>query len=149
MNAARMPLDLVIVAATLAIATGSTGATVTTEATGTANFSLSEPALRQAGSGITISGSACRRARSTLLSPRSIRLEHVVAGEQVSQTARAFVQISRELNRRCSQFSTKVAWVLADGDSVRACFDHGKACPEAAELSAKVKDPRPPATSTP
>lgn len=134
----------------LATAAMAAAPTVTTEATGTANFSLSKPDLRPSGSGFTISGLACRRARSTLLSPQSIRIEHVAATGEVAQNSHSYLPtISRQNDRRCSHYFAKVDWTLADGDLVRVCFDHGQACPKTPEVKAVVKDPSPPAISTP
>jgi len=71
-----------------------------------------------------------------------VRIEHVAATGAVVDVAHASIPaIYRRADQACSGYSTKVAWRMADGDSVRACFDRGHGCPGAAEAKAVVPAP--------
>jgi len=108
----------------------SGGPAVIAEATGSTNFSLSRPAIYKAGEGLQLAGRACRLARSTLLSPPGVRLEHVSPAGEIVATAHAYLPpIFRRTDQRCSVYSLKVNWMIGEGDSVRTCFDRGQACP--------------------
>ena len=129
--------------ATLA-ACSTTGDTVqvTSEAKGSDSFSLGTPGAYKEGSGLRLTGRVCRLARSTALSPPRIRIEHVAVSGYVTETAQASVPtIYRSTDQTCRTYSARVGWVLAEGDTVRACFDRGRACPVSADTKAAVAVP--------
>lgn len=135
---------LLTLASALASCAGLASApAVTAEATGSTNFSLSRPAIYKAGEALLLAGRACRLARSTLLSPPRVRVEHVSAAGEIMQTAHAYLPaIFRRTDQRCSDYSLKVAWQVGEGESVRTCFDRGHACP-AKPATAAVVSPAP------
>lgn len=103
---------------------------VESQATGSGAFSVSRPAVYKVKDRLALAGSVCRRARSTLLSPRAVRVEHVSATGAVLESGRAgLAAISRRADQACSHYSLIVDWKLADGEAVRACFDRGHPCP--------------------
>lgn len=109
---------------------GGPTARINAQSTGSAYFNLSRPGLYERAGGLQLVGRVCRRGRVTLLSPPRVRLEHVSAGGDVVDTARAAVApIYGRVDQPCSNYALRVAWRVADGDSIRACFDHGRACP--------------------
>jgi hypothetical protein len=119
-------------AAGLAAACASDGTwmDVTSEASGSAYFSLSRPEVRAAADHIEISGRVCRRGRATLLSPAAVRLEHINADGLRTEVARAsLAAIHRDADQACTDFATDVRWSIMAGDVVRACFDDARPCP--------------------
>jgi len=104
--------------------------TVTTEASGSSQFRLGPPRAYKASNGLTLMGRVCRLARNTGLSPAHVRLEHIGADGTVKEAGRAYVpSITRAVDQPCSTYAGHVAWQLADGETVRVCFDRGKECP--------------------
>ena len=120
---------------------------VVTEAKGSSSFSLGAPAVSKSHNGQHVAGRVCRQGRSTLLSPPSIRVEHLAAGGQVLNTDHAYVpEIYSARDQTCADYHVKVQWTLSPGDIVRACFEHGAACPHQADSKAVVKAPAGPAS---
>ena len=108
----------------------------------TPNFSLSRPSVYKTDTGLQLSGRVCRRARSTLLSPAGVRIEQITGDGTIAQVAHAGLpSISRRADQPCSTYQARVAWTLADGDSLRACFDHARACPADPTLAAPATLP--------
>ena len=135
----RLATLLPLVTALASCAALSGAPAVTAEATGSAYFSLSRPAIYKAGEGLLLAGRACRVARSTVLSPARVRVEHVSAAGEIVQSAHAFLPpIFRRADQRCADYSLKVAWQVGEGESVRACFDRGHACPAKPATAAVV-----------
>jgi hypothetical protein len=126
-------LAVAALAATLA-ACAAPGASVSVnaEASGTSYFSLDHPFVHKVRDGLELSGRACRRVRTTLLTPSRVRIEHLsVAGEPI-QSVHAFLpQTSRRPDQPCTRYSTIAGWTLSEGETIRACFDRGHACPGA------------------
>ncbi len=111
-------------------ATGTSGLDVRTEAVGTVSFQLGKPALYPAASGVDVIGSACRIGTNTALSPRRVRIEHLSATSEIVDVATAPMPwLSTRADQRCGHYSLAVTWNPADGETVRACFDRGHACP--------------------
>lgn len=122
---------------------------LSTQASGSAYFSLSRPYAYKSADGFQLSGRVCRRGRTTVLSPPRVRIEHVGADGVVSQVTSARVgPIYRASDQACSTYVRRVDWTMAGGDTVRACFDRGKACPSDAPAKAiTVAPPTPGPTS--
>jgi hypothetical protein len=134
-----------------AVLTGCATATdavhITSEASASPYFSIGAPAAYKAPGGLELAGRVCRRSRSTSLSPPRVRLEHLTAMGEIADVAHAGVPaIQRSSDQACRTYATKVSWQLADGDTVRACFDRGRACPTS---TVKALIAAPAAASTP
>ena len=126
---------------------GGTSVQVVAQASDTPNFSLSRPAVYKTTGGLQVAGRVCRRARTTLLSPSQVRLEHLSAAGEITETAKAGVgEISRRADQPCSNYSGRVSWTLAEGDTVRVCFDRGRACPSAPTVTTVIAAPTSPAS---
>ena len=139
-----LKLAFVLVASTALAACSTSGETVqvTSEAKGSDSFSLGPPAAYKAGNGIHLAGRVCRLGRSTALSPPRIRLEHVAAGGGVVETSQTSVPtIYRSTDQACRTYTANLAWVLGEGDTVRACFDRGRPCPVTATAKAEIAAP--------
>ena len=137
------PASLIAVAACLAgCATPGSSVEVGSQASGSPYFNLSRPGVYKVQDGLQLAGRVCRRARTTLLSPPRVRLEHVAATGAVIEFAHAYIPaIYRHEDQACSGYSTRVGWQIADGETVRACFDRGRSCPAAARVKAVVAAP--------
>lgn len=121
---------------------------LTSHASGSAYFTLSRPYAYKTAQGVRLSGRVCRRSRTTVLSPPRVRLEHLGADGAVSQTAFARVAaIYRANDQACSSYVRTVDWQMTGGDTVRACFDRGAACPSDAPVKAISAAPPPAPTS--
>jgi len=122
--------NVLLVSAGLAsCATGGSWVNVSAEASSSPYFNLSRPGVYKVEGGLEIAGRVCRMARTTLLSPSGVRLEHIAASGDGIEIARASIApINRHADQRCSDYATVVHWALADGESVRACIDRGHAC---------------------
>jgi len=132
MTARQAGLGLALSAAVAGCAAPGSSLVINSEAAGSSYFSLGRPAAYKVGSGLELAGRACRRARTTVLTPSRVRLEHVTVDGQVIGVAHAFLpQASRRTDLPCSNYRANVAWTLAEGDTIRACFDRGHACPGA------------------
>jgi hypothetical protein len=118
---------------------------VTTESTGSPYFSLGRPGVYKDTSGLELAGRVCRLARSTLLSPPRVRLEHLGAAtaDVIEHTETHVAAIYRGADQACSDYATHVTWTLGNGDTVRACFDGGRACPRDPDAKAVVAVPAP------
>ena len=115
---------------------------VTAEAKGSESFSLGPPTAYRAGDGIRLSGRVCRLGRSTALSPPSIRLEHVARDGGIVETSQSSVAtIYRSTDQACRTYAANLAWALADGDTVRACFDRARPCPVTSTAKAVIAAP--------
>lgn len=111
-------------------ASGGAFQSVGSQATGSAYFTVSRPAVYKMANGLQLAGRVCRRARTTVLSPAGVRLEHIGPTGEVLGTARTHVAaIHRYADQPCAGYATHVDWTLADGDTLRACLDRGRACP--------------------
>ena len=103
---------------------------LTSQASGSAYFSVSRPYAYKSADGFRLTGRVCRRARTTGLSPPRVRLEHVGPEGGVLHIALARVgAIQRAGDQPCSTYLKQVDWMMATGDTVRACLDRGRACP--------------------
>lgn len=123
---------------------GGSSVQVVAQASDTAYFSLSRPAVYKAGEQLVLSGRVCRRARATLLSPSGVRLEHFTAAGLLTETAHAGVgPIYGRADQACSNYSIRLSWALADGDTINACFDRGRPCSTAPTVKAAVEAPAP------
>lgn len=135
--------------ATLLLATGlaacatvGTWTGVTSDSSGSSYFNVSRPGVYKVDGGLQVTGRVCRRARTTVLSPPGVRLEHVAASGEVVESTRANVRsISRRTDQACSPYAARVGWTLAETDSIRACLDHGHACPTSAPAKAAAAIP--------
>lgn len=139
----RSLMGLPIIAALL-VGCGTVGSPVTvgSQASGSAYFSVSRPGVYKVASGLQLTGRVCRRSRTTLLSPPRVRLEHVSATGDIVDTTHASVgAIYRNPDQPCSDYSARVGWQIADGETVRACFDHGHSCPVDPAIRAVVAVP--------
>jgi hypothetical protein len=115
---------------------------VGSEASGSPYFSLGPPGVYKAGDGLRLVGRVCRRSRTTLLSPARVRIEHVAASGDVAEVAHAGVAaIYRNADQACASYAARVGWRIADGESLRACFDRVGACPRQAAVKAVVAVP--------
>ena len=122
---------LVLIAACCLAGCASDGSSVpvSSQAAGSSYFSLTPPAVSKVEGGFELSGRLCRRARTTPLSPPGVRLEHIAANGEPIEVARApIATIYRNADQACSDYATRVAWRIGEGDSVRACIDHGHPC---------------------
>jgi hypothetical protein len=127
----RSSLLAVAAAALSACAAAPQSVHIASEASASPYFSLGAPAAYKAQGGLQLAGRVCRRALTTSLSPARIRLEHVTTSGETTDVAHAAVPpIQRSSDQSCRTYAAKVAWQLADGDTVRACFDRGHPCPE-------------------
>jgi hypothetical protein len=125
-----------------ACATPGASVQVTSQASGSPYFSLGAPGVYKVDGGLRLAGRVCRRARTTLLSPSRIRLEHVAASGEVADVARASVAaIYRNADQACSSYAVRVAWQIADGEALRACFDRGRPCPSNSPNKALIPVP--------
>jgi len=103
---------------------------MTSQASGSSYFSLSAPAAYKLDTGLQLTGRICRVARTTLLSPPRVRIEHISIDGMVSEfTSASVAAIYRNADQACANYTKRVNWQVAKGESVRACFDHGDACP--------------------
>lgn len=128
----------------IARATGGPAVKTASEATGSANFSLTRPFVYAASGGVALAGRACRRARSTLLSPQHVRIEHISPEGAVLQATNAYLpSISRRSDEPCSNYAATVDWKVGPDETLRACFDRGRPCP-AATTWAQPSLPPPP-----
>jgi hypothetical protein len=99
------------------------------QATGSSYFSLGRPGAYKVQGGLELTGRVCRRARTTLLSPSRVRIEHIAAGGDVVEAAHASVPvIYGRADVACAHYAVRVDWKLADGEALRACFDRGRSC---------------------
>jgi hypothetical protein len=99
------------------------------QATGSSYFSLSRPGAYKVQGGLELTGRVCRRARTTLLSPSRVRIEHIAATGDVVEAAHAGVPvIYGQANAACANYGVRVNWKMADGEAFRACFDRGRSC---------------------
>jgi hypothetical protein len=133
MSIARMgPIS---VAAALAMLSGYAAAQnepadLTFNASGSPYFTLSPPMAYKNRTGLLLTGRVCRRARTTMLSPQRVRLEHLKAdGHPIEVTSANVETIPRNADQACTRYGRKVGWTIAADETIRACFDHGKACP--------------------
>ena len=121
---------------------------VVSQASGSPAFGLGPPGAYAAGDRLLLAGRVCRRARNTRLSPSTVRIERVDAsGTVAGHVDAALPPIYRRADQACAPYSRIVSWRLAEGDSLRACFERGAACPATAETRAVV--PVPAAAATP
>jgi hypothetical protein len=112
-----------------ASAGGTADVPLMANASGSPYFSLSAPRAYKTRGGLELAGRVCRRARTTLLSPSRVRLEHVLADGSVGDVAHAYVgSILRNPDEACAGYYTRVSWTLGEGEQVRACFGHGRPC---------------------
>jgi len=124
--------------------------TVGSQASGSPYFSLSRPGVYKVATGLQLVGRVCRRSRSTQLSPPGVRLEHISAAGEVVESSHAGVgAIYRNADQPCSDYSARVTWQIADGETVRACFDRGHNCPADPAVKAVVAVPGAPAAAPP
>ncbi len=140
----RAFIALPIVAGLLVAGCGTVGdsVTVSSQASGSNYFSLSRPGVYKIASGLQLAGRVCRRSRTTQLSPPRVRLEHVSAAGDVVETSHASVgAIYRNADQPCSDYVARVTWQIADGETVRACFDRSHACPADPSVKAVVSVP--------
>jgi len=141
----RRFLLLALAPSLAACATSANEVRVVSEAHGSDFFSLGAPGVYKGGGRLRVGGRVCRLRRSTLLSPPAIRIEHLGGGAKVLDTAFAPSPIiNRSFDQACRTYSTQVAWTLGEGDTLRACFNHGHACPAVAESKAVVTAPSQP-----
>ena len=128
-----------------ACATSGNEVRIVSQAHGSDFFSLGAPGVYKASKGLHVGGRVCRMGRSTVFSPRTIRIEHLDNGGRLLDTTyAASPAINRTFDEACRSYSTRVTWTLGEGDTLRACFDHGRACPVAAESKATVAAPAQP-----
>jgi hypothetical protein len=122
---------LALIAGSLAACvTAGSGVAVNSAATGSSAFSLGAPGAYKTKSGLVLVGRICRRGRSTSLTPARVRVDHVAATGEVTASAHAAVRaIGRRADERCSSYGVNVDWTVAESESLRACFDRGRACP--------------------
>jgi hypothetical protein len=121
---------------------------LTSQASGSAYFTLSRPYASKTHDGFRLAGRVCRRSHTTVLSPPRVRLEHLGPGGAVSETGMARIgAIYRPSDQACSSYAKEVRWTMASGDMVRACFDRGRACPADAPEKAIAVRPASGATS--
>lgn len=130
-------------------ASPGTSVQVVTQASSSSFFTLGPPGVYKSGDALQLAGRVCRRARSTLLSPSRVRLEHVGATGAILDIAHARVAaIYANADQACTDYSTRVRWQIAESESVRACFDRARACPDDTSAKAVVNVPlAPPALS--
>ena len=122
-------LALLTLTALSACATSGNTLQVASEAKGSDYFSLSPTGVYKDLSGLRLAGRVCRQRRSTLLSPPTIRIEHLGSNGEVLDTARAAAPtIYNRYDQACSGYSARVSWAFAEGETVRACFDRGGVC---------------------
>src|ERR1700744_169703 len=89
---------------------------VISQASGSSYFSLAPPGVYTSGDHLQVTGRACRRARTTLLSPSRIRLEEVTSDGAILNTAVAHLAaIYANADQPCSDYSVRVSWPLAPG----------------------------------
>lgn len=133
------PLVGALVAVLSGCAAPGASVSVSSEAAGSGYFSLSAPAPHAVKGGLLLAGRVCRKARTTLLTPSRIRLEHVSANGDAVQTTHAYMPaIYRRSDQACARYSVIAPWTLADGETIRACFDRGRACPGAPPVKVVV-----------
>lgn len=107
---------------------------VVSQARGSDFFSLGAPAVAKSGDELRLAGRICRLRRSTLLTPREIRIEHLSADGRMLDTVDASAPlINRSWDEACRSYSRRVPWTLAQGDMIVACFEHGRRCPVEAQ----------------
>ena len=144
----RMGTILIAAACLAACATPGSSVVVSSQASGSAYFSLSRPGVYKVQDGLELAGRVCRRARTTLLSPSRVRLEHIGAsGDTIGVVHASVPPIYRREDQACSDYATRVGWRIADGESLRACFDRGRPCP--ADPAAKTTITVPATTAAP
>jgi hypothetical protein len=123
-------------------ATSEANVDMVSQATGSAYFTLGAPRLYGDGSDLRAVGRVCRRSRTTQLSPARVRLEHIGAGGQIVEVARARVPaIYRNADQSCADYGARVNWRVAQGETIRACFDRARACPIDATVKTTITAP--------
>lgn len=128
-------------------ATAGTWTGVTSDSSGSSYFSVGRPGVYKVDGGLQVTGRVCRRARTTVLSPPGVRLEHLGANGEVVESTHASVRsISRRADQACSPYGARVGWTLGEGDAIRACLDRGHACPTNAPAKAVATIPTAPTT---
>ena len=136
---------LLLASCLAACAVSGSSVEVKSEASGSSYFSLGAPAVYAAPDGLRLVGRVCRRARTTLLSPPGVRLEHIGATGDVLDVAHAgLAAIYRNVDQACTHYATRVGWRVADGESVRACFDRGRPCAPDTPVKATIAVPAAP-----
>src|ERR1700741_5111745 len=87
----------------------SNSVTIVSQAKGSNAFSLGAPAMFKTDAGQHLGGRVCRLGRSTLLSPPSIRVEHLSPGGRLIDVAHARVpEIYLARDQTCSDYGAKV-----------------------------------------
>ena len=142
MNTLCRPAILGVAACLVGCASSGSSVEVSSQASGSAYFSLSRPGVYKVRDGLEIAGRVCRRARTTLLSPPRVRLEHLATDGATLDVAHAGVAaIYRNPENACTDYAARVAWTIADGESVRACLDRGRPCPADPAMKAVIAVP--------
>jgi hypothetical protein len=145
MNRAPALTPMQIVASCVALAAcaaPSSSVQVVSEASSSPYFSLGAPGVYKAGEALRLVGRVCRRARTTLLTPYRVRVEHVSSTGAVIDISHAGVPaIYKYADQPCATYTARVAWTLSTGDTLRACFDRGRPCPVNAPAKAVVAVP--------
>ena len=151
MNIKALVLGFALMSVIAGCVGGEADVPLTANASGSPYFSLSAPRAYKVRNGLELAGRVCRRARTTLLSPSRVRLEHVVADGSVSDVAHAYVgAIFRNPDQACAGYFTRVTWTIGEGESVRACFSSGRPCKgDAPKKPIPVNPPRPPPSAAP
>ena len=143
-HSASMASGLMVAACLAACASTSSSIQIISQASGSTYFSLGLPRVYKVQNGLELAGRVCRRGRTTLLSPPSVRIEHLAIGGETLEVAHASVgAIYRRADQACSGYSSRVTWQIADGESVRACFGVGRPCPSDAPVKAVISVPVP------
>ena len=100
------------------------------ESVGSVGYSLGRPTAYVKGEGIEVTGLACRRNQSTLLTPEYVRIENVSAKGEVIRFAKAYLPtISVKVDQPCGRYSIILDWVPTELGVLRVCFDQNKRCP--------------------
>jgi hypothetical protein len=149
-NSPVAALMFLLLANLAACASAGASVDVTSEASSSSYFRLSRPSLYKTQGGLSLVGRVCRLGRTTLLSPPRVRLEHLDASGSPVEIAHAPLgAIYRNPDQPCTDYAARVGWTLTEGDTVRACFERGRACPTASAAKAVVPVPAPPTGRAP
>jgi len=101
------------------------------EASSSSNYIFYQPTLKAKGDSLHVTGTICRRANRSLLSPPRVQIDHLSGAGEVVETSYGFLPLlsSRE-DQRCGRFGGSLKSPPQPGDRIRICLARSKgSCP--------------------
>ena len=99
-------------------------------AVSTATFKLSTPSIGSSDDGVKVSGSVCRRAYHSLISPTHIEIDRIdLTGAVIDKKYAYVAALSRRPDQSCAHYSTTFATPLLPSETIVVCIpQHGRIC---------------------